>query len=662
MITWSDAEDALTRAMPGYESRAPQRNLATAIEGALVGERHLFGQAGTGTGKSVAALVPAINRAKETGRPVAISTATKALQDQYSGKDLPFLQELYREQLGVDVTFAVLKGRGNYLCLSKVSELSPGDVFNQQGLLDEMQADPDLSGDLDELVTDLDMRDRSKLTSTSDECPGKSDCPFGESCFAVKAKAKAQLADIVVVNDSLLVMNAKLRADSRDGNGVPTISLLPELSGIVVDEAHELNEYATSALGNEFSERTLTTYATEALNYMKLVDPEAEASFGLHGRAKVLFEKLTGLLEKARQPSVTIGVREVLSLEEELMGTLESLRDSYMALTQTRVHGDDQLSMRRKRLVKRAHALAARFESVLLADDGDLVRWVESDVKRGTLLKFAPLHVGAFLKANIWDETPTVFLSATLALGSDFSFIAGQLGVDKYDSFDAGTPFDYPRQSRLFVPSGFLPSGDQLPNWRAKVTAVIPELVGAAGGRSLLLFTSTKAMNEAYDNTSGALKRMGLTVLKQGDRPNKMLAATFKSDPTSVLYALKSFMTGIDVQGDALRLVVLDKMPFPNPSDVVFAARSAAIDKFSRGFMQSSFMKLSVPMMALTLLQAAGRLIRTRDDEGMIAILDSRYAEKSYLREVRASMPPSKMINDLDQAVDYLKELTARRG
>jgi Rad3-related DNA helicase len=300
-----------------------------------------------------------------------------------------------------------------------------------------------------------------------------------------------------------------------------------------------------------------------------------------------------------------------------------------------------------------------------------MVRWIEKaeyngrarDQRPSVILKYAPLHVGPFLAENLWTK-PAVLLSATLAVGNDFSYIAERLGLGRqYGSFDAGTPFNYQKQAALFVPADYDPSPRNAQKWRAQVAATIPELVRAAGGRALLLFTSTSAMNEAYAATKDAIEAIGCQVLKQGDKPNRALSDEFKADETSVLFALKSFMTGFDVQGDALRLVIIDKMPFAVPTDVIFAARCAAVDAVARSWNDKAFMKLSVPAMTLVLLQAFGRLIRSTTDEGLVAILDSRYRDKSkgYTAKIRNAMPPARPLGTLADATDYLKELSARR-
>lgn len=659
-MSWKDAEAAFEKALPGYESREHQRLLAEKIEKGLTNRRHTLGQAGTGTGKSFAGLVPGIFHSLETGMPFAVVTSTKALQDQYVN-DLEFLQRIFREHMQTEITFSVLKGRGNYLCRAKLNELGPDSVFNQISLLEEIDSTEELSGDLDELITELDMRDRPKLTSSSDECPGKSDCPFGETCFAVKARERAKTVNVVVANHSLFAKDMQLREMSRGDDGKSTISLLPDLGGVAIDEGHEFQENVTNALGSELARRSLEVYETEVVNFVKSVD-DVEVNAKVRTTAGALFDSLDEFLGK--DPSRTISANKIFDFEDEFVALFSAIKAAHASVKDVQVHGDDREAQRRKRLLKRGNGLIERLKQIMFSDDAELVRWAERDEKRGTLLKFAPLFIGDFLAENLWSQMPAVILSATLAMGDDFSFIAENLGLREYDSYNAGTPFDYPRQSAMYVPDGFNPVGQDRENWQAKVAATIPELVRAAGGRTLLLFTSTKAMNKAFFTTQAALRRIGVTVMKQGDKPNKQLAEIFKSDQTSVLFALKSFMTGIDVQGDSLRLVILDKLPFVNPEDVIFQARCEVIDDKATAWNEKSFMKLAIPSMALVLQQAIGRLIRTRSDEGMVAILDSRLTDpkKYYMRKVRASLPPSRKVDDLDDAVAYLEDLKTRRG
>lgn len=654
-MSWNAAEEAFAQAMPGYESRENQRNLALAIERNWEFGGHLLAQAGTGTGKSFAGLVPAIAHALETGLPVIVSTATKALQDQYV-RDLEFLQNVL---VDTPFTFALLKGRSNYACVAKVAEANETDVFGLKALKEELEGE-NCTGDLDHLVTEINFVERRHIVSTTDECPGRSNCPLAGGCFAEQAKDRARVANIVVVNHSMMITDLKLREMTRDPEtGRSLVSVLPmEIAGYLIDEAHELEDYATNALGGEFGRGSLAHFAAQVAS----LTGDTSVTARVNGAAQRLFGDLEEKLGRERSRSFTTNM--LLDLEDEFMRVLHEVRDLKEIIRLVNVHGDDHKATRRKRLMRGADSLAARLEGFMLAEEGDLVRWVEKDDKRGALLKYAPLHVGPFLAENLWTK-PAVLLSATLAVGNDFGYIASRLGLGRdYGCFDAGTPFDYPKQAALFVPEGYDPSPANAQNWRAKVAATIPQLIRAAGGRALLLFTSTSAMNEAYFATKDAIEDMGLQVLKQGDRPNRALSAEFKADETSVLFALKSFMTGFDVQGDALRLVIIDKMPFANPADVIFKARCDAQDRLARGnWNEKSFMKISVPAMILTLLQAFGRLIRSTTDEGLVVILDSRFRDQSkgYTRVIRNAMPPARKLGILADAVAHLEEISSRR-
>lgn len=666
-MNWKSAQTALAASLPNYESRLEQDRLARTIENTLSSQGHELAQAGTGTGKSLAALIPAIAHSLETGFPVVVSSATKALQDQYAGKDLPFLAE----HLGVPFTYSVLKGRSNYVCLDKVNQLKPDAIQFQEALVAEL--DEHETGDFDGLVTPIDPRTKPLLTTGSDECPGKNNCPFGAVCFAELAKQRAKESNIVVVNHSVLVTDLVVREKTEGRAG-----MLPNYEAVVIDEAHELEEYATGALGAEFTQRSFTQYASEVANL--LGDPKVTVK--VNGAAQRLFAALDFF--QGSEKSRGLDDAALLEHEDEFVNTLDALRNLREQVVALSVYGNDDLAGRRKRLMKRGESLIDRMVSVVLSSSSDLVRWVERDDKRGTTLKYAPLSVAPFLRANLWEipnydlstvspddfedvaqsEGPrtAVLLSATLALAGDFSYIASRLGVDDYTSFDAGTPFDYPAQAGLYVPKeGYDPS--QGFSWQGKVSASIGELVAAAGGRALLLFTSRVAMEQVYAQTADRMLAAGLTVLKQGDKPNRQLAATFKDDETSVLFALKSFMTGIDIQGDSLRLVVIDKLPFPVPTDVIVKARADAIDATAKNtWVDGSFPTMTVPMMALTLMQAFGRLIRTKDDEGLVAILDSRLHTKKYGRKILTTLPPAQQLGALHDATDYLQDLTKRRG
>ncbi len=650
-MKWIEAEEVFAEKKPGYEPRPQQRLAAQAIEDGLAAHEVTIVQAGTGVGKSFANLVPAIEYSFETGSPVIVSTATKALQSQYANTDLPYLQET----LGEEFTFAVVKGRGSFVCHQKLKELTPSDVDRIDQLRAEV-ADPDHTGDLDDVVTPLQPFERGKVTTGSDECPGARDCPFGDVCFAERAKARAHTANIVIVNHAALVADLKIKQMTGGQGGI-----LPDAAAVIIDESHELSNYATNTLGGELTHRGIRNLAGEVAN---LTGPAGSTAVGaaIHA-AEELFGHLGGLVRRER--TVKLSDEAILDAETVIGGFMAAMDDLHRVVVSFPVHGDDGAKQKRKRLIKKTQAMSGKFTEIVMADSEDMVRWVESeqgrDGKTYVKLKYAPLHVGPFLRQMVWDQMPAVLSSATVAIGNDFSFVAEQHGIREYRSVDAGTPFDYPKQARLFVPSGCVPDANGRANWEIQMQIVGNELIPAAGGRTLLLFSSRQSMNNAHRALTPMLQKRGYTVLKQGDGTTRELSARFKEDESSVLFGLASFGTGFDVQGDALRLVIIDKMPFPVPTDVIFKARCEVIDKHAKGWNDGSFMKLSVPMMALSLLQWAGRLIRSKADEGLLVIMDSRLDTKGYGKKIRAALPQAGRLADLPEAVGYLEELASRR-
>lgn len=653
-MSWSDAEKCFTEALPNFSPRPQQRLLATSIEDALAAGTTLIGQAGCGVGKSFALTIPLIDYALDHGCTVAISTATKALQDQYVSKDIPFLQETY----GRKFTAAVLKGRGNYVCRAKLAELKPGEVSGGGELLQELADNEEHSGDLADLVTPIDPRDRPKLVSSSDECPGKRDCPFGDVCFAEKAKRKASEANLIIVNHAALISDLKIKEEGGFG-------ILPELGAVGIDESHELESYATNALGSEFTQRGIQNLAGEVTNVLGQ-DAQNEVGALLNATEK-LFTHLGNLLGSGdsrygapKDRTAPFGDRELLAAESLLGPFLQAIMGVKRATEGFAGPADAANPTRIKRLKKRINSLLRKAQSVIFASSADMIRWVESDDRRGVVLKYAPLHVGDFLNAMIWSQMPAALVSATVAIGDDFTFVAERHGIEEYEAVDAGSPFDFERQATLYVPQNVDPSDTS--GWKTALRIQGLELIRAAGGRTLLLFSAKSNMKAAHEALAPSLKKMGIQVLMQGEGTTKALTEAFRADETSVLFGLKSFATGFDIQGDALRLVIIDKMPFPVPTDVIFKARCDAIDKNKTGWNDGSFMKLSVPTMALDLLQGAGRLIRTLEDEGQIVIFDSRLLTKGYGKKILKALPPARRVGTLPEASGYLEDLSARRS
>lgn len=652
MTTWTEAEALFAKALPGYEPREAQRNLAFKIEDALsVTRSHLLAQAGCGTGKSYAGIVPAIRLSRETGLPVILATATKALQDQYAGKDLPFLQSV----LG-DFSFAVLKGRSNYVCRAKATEVADSYAAD---VLAELADDPQATGDFDSLRTELDWKQKAALTTSSDECPGKRDCPFGDVCFAEKAKQRAKESNVVVANHALLATDLAIKA-MQEEMGVPADKvggILPRFSGVVIDEAHELNEYTTNALGGEAGRNSYQRLGNDISQFLGSTDARAQVQDAVDG----LYRKIDRILAEGRDSTIALDETRLSKIAEEAFDLIQVLSKLQSKIEAAISHGDDVRTLQRKRLIKRTENSINKLKDVILSDPEALVRWVErGDEKRGNLLKWAPLDVSEFLRANLWSKVPAALLSATLAVGNDFSYISAQLGLDEPQSFDAGSPFNFAKQALTFVPDIPAPAQPTTQQWKAASIEVTAKLVEAAKGRALLLFTSRTDMNDAHSALKSRIQSLGHRVLKQGELPNKQLAEIFASDEHSVLFALKSFFTGVDIQGDSLRLVVMNKLTFPVPTDVIVKARCDVIDaKATNKWKDGSFPTYTVPTMALTLLQGYGRLIRTRNDRGVVAILDSRLFTKSgaYGAKIMKTLPNAPVTRDLDEATGYLESL-----
>jgi ATP-dependent DNA helicase DinG len=659
-MSWTAAKNAFAEALPGYESRLEQDRLATTIEDHLADGRALLAEAGCGTGKSFAYLIPLAFRSRETGKPSVVATATKALQAQIANNDGPFLQTVFPW-----LRLAVVKGRGNYVCQAKVNSKQTPDVPALHAVLTELAENPDHTGDFDDLRTEIRPQDRSLLGVVGEECPGKRECPFGETCFAERAKAAAQDAHVVVVNHSVLMRDTEIKLLS---NG--TAGMLPHYGALAVDEAHELEEYATSALGVEFGQRGLDRLGDDVVVFLK----DKDASTDLRRASRVLFERLTQVMGNTRDNTLRLTDELMMEVFSELEAVLKATSGLLDAVRADRPEDDDR-ALAKKRIQRRVEGMQKRLFRVIMADGTEIVRWIERETRvfRGQKevtikLAFAPLHVGEYMRNHVWANVPPVLVSATLATGDrGFDYIAERLGVDDFDGFDAGSPFDFSRQSRVYIPKpkvlgGTFPNEPKDDSWGGRMIAEAGELIRAAGGRTLFAFTSRRSMDQAYEALLPTLRAMGLLVLRQGDAPTGQLAETFKANETAVLFGLKSFMTGFDAQGDTLRLVILDKMPFPVPSDVIYAARAEAIDAVKTGWSSGSFMMLSIPLMVLTFLQAFGRLIRTKQDEGLVAIFDPRLWSKPYGKGILRALPEAGRIDNFAAAKAYLDELTARRG
>lgn len=648
MKTFAEAEQVLAESLPGYESRPQQQALAVAVEqalaeGTLQDPIVLLAEAGCGTGKSLGLMIPALLAKRRT----VVATATKALQEQYAAKDVPFLQE----NLGIDFRWALLKGRSNYVCLAKVQ-----DVQNlaanpwMADVLTELRDNPDHDGDIEHLATDIPEGKAYLATISSVDCPGASECPFGQQCLSQAAKARAAKADLVITNTAMLMTDLVVR-EASDG----VASLLGSYEAVIIDEAHETEEWATNALSVEMRPRGIEQLIAQATNWSGAQGadlPEADTATDALDVAWSTLSSFTGTKEAVRLAhSWWIANGDAWADLSEALGALDK------ALYNVQITGGDvkKEGARRQIIRKRIANTIVKIERLLLDSDDATVRWVDTTktarVGEVLTLHTAPVHVGNFLASTLWSQVSVAILaSATMSVGGSFAFISERLGIEAPKTIDVGTPFDYATQARTFLPDRSQPSPKARDAWMRYSSETTMDLVEASGGAALLLFTSRAAMQASHRVLAPRLARMGHTVLMQGEAPNADLARRFKEDTSSVLFALRSFFTGVDFSGDTLRLVVIDKLPFPVPTEPVFAARAEQVK--ARG--GSDFSGLSVPIMTLILTQAFGRLIRSKTDSGVVAILDSRLTSTPWGAKIARSLPPAPVVTDLKAAQAFL--------
>ncbi|MGI8985105.1 MAG: ATP-dependent DNA helicase [Acidimicrobiales bacterium] len=589
----------------GGEVRAGQIEMAEAVAAAVADERPLVVQAGTGTGKTWAYLVGALLGGRR--RRVVIATATKALQDQLAGKDLPTFAGA---GLRPGLTWAVLKGRSNYLCRQAAAEAAreaetptlPG--VDSRGIGAEItklvawgQASP--TGDRAELDFEPRPHAWSSVSVGSEECPGAQACPMGGTCFAEAAYERAREADVIVVNLHLL------GAHVASGGFI-----LPEHDVVIVDEAHETEDVLSAALGVTLTPGRVGAVArlTPGSAIVRHRDSLDRALTPFTGKR---------LAEGAKaEPAVAEALGDLAQVVREERGSLRSAPDGETA---------DQKA-RRERAAKALDTLAADIDTVLGAGD-DHVTWVESSGSQPAL-RVAPVDVGAALADVLWASATPILTSATIPPG-----ISARLGLaGAAVELDVGSPFDYRTQSLLYVPR--LP-GVRNPRHEAAAHEELAFLLTAAGGRTLALFTSWRAMRAAR----AALDHLPYTLLAQDDLPKPALIEAFRTDLTSCLFATMGFWQGVDVPGDACSLVVIDRLPFARPDDPVAEARRERAGP-------AAFSVVDVPHAATRLAQGAGRLIRSATDRGVVAVLDPRLAEASYRPAILAALPPMRRTRD----------------
>ena len=611
--------DAAVAAIGGTP-REGQHEMAEAVADALESGEHLLVQAGTGTGKSLAYLVPVLAHHDRA----IVATATIALQRQLVDRDLPRLVDALEPLLGRRPEFAMLKGRANYLCLHRLNAAEGSEPDDDEALFaptPTSKAGRDVvrihewatsteTGDRDELVPAPDDRAWRSLSVTPHECLGAQKCPFAEDCFAELARERARDADVVVTNHAMLAIDAL--SDAR---------LLPESDVIVVDEGHELADRATNAVTDELTAGMVERAARRAKPFVsddvgtRLTDAAAAVDLELSETPEGRIPEVTGRLF-----DVMVLLRDAAHDTLSAIGPVKSSDDKVAQRTLARA------------AVEELHETAGR---LVVAGEKDVV-WLTTSDRRPPTLYRAPLFVGGLLRRGLFEERTVVLTSATLELGGGFEPVARGVGLTGDDApawrgLDVGSPFDYGKQAILYLAAHLPPPGRESPS--AEALGELAELVTAAGGRTLGLFSSMRAAERAAEQLR---ERLDLPILCQGEDATSELVRQFAADEPTCLFGTLSLWQGVDVPGRSLQLVVIDRLPFPRPDDPLASARSRYVDSHGgNGFMQVSAMQA-----ALRLAQGAGRLIRTTDDKGVVAVLDSRLANARYGEFIRTSLPP----------------------
>lgn len=617
----------------GGSARRGQQEMAAAVAQAFATGEHLVVQAGTGTGKSLAYLVPSILRAVSDDEPVVVSTATIALQRQLVDRDLPRLTDALADALPRRPTFALLKGRRNYLCLNKIhgslhtedSDAPQEELFNPMAVsalgrdvqrLTEW-AETTESGDRDDLKPGVPDRSWAQVSVSARECIGVARCPFGTECFSERARGRAGGADVVVTNHALLAIDA-----------VSDSAVLPEHQLLVVDEAHELADRVTSVATAELTSATLGV-ATRRI--ARLVAPE------LVQRLEAASTTFASAIHEARPGRID-------HLDDELATYLTALRDA-AAAARSAIEGTSDA----RAAAARAEAAAALLEisdtaarvlvsfGPALVDRTDIV-WLDHEDNRGApraVLRVAPLSVAGLLASHVFTRSTTVLTSATLTVGGTFDAMAaawGLSGESSWRGLDVGSPFQHAKSGILYIAAHLPPPGRD-GTGSAEQLAEIADLITAAGGRTLGLFSSMRA---ARATAEVMRDRLSTPVLCQGDDSTSALVEQFSADPATSLFGTLSLWQGVDVPGPSLSLVLIDRIPFPRPDDPLLSARQRAVA--ARG--GNGFMAVAASHAALLLAQGSGRLLRRVSDRGVVAVLDSRMATARYGEYLRASLPP----------------------
>ncbi len=648
----------LSKTHPAYEFRRGQLQMAQAVEEALEEKRHLIVEAGTGTGKTLAYLLPVIR----SGKRVIISTGTKNLQEQLFFKDVPALERALFPEGDRKLSVCYMKGRNNYLCRKKLIDLTDQPVLSGLEEIEHYRAiaaweKTTQSGDRAELA---ELPEASalwhKLDARADTCLGQK-CKEYDRCFITEMRRKAAESDIVIVNHHLFFADLSIKLESE---GAPDAGVLPECGAVIFDEAHELEDIAGNYFGISVSNLRMDELARDVehlLQREKLYTPQMSGAIqSVRERSQLFFS----LLPPNEGRFAFDSRREFLEENgEEFLSLNQALNRLGAELEQLPQKPEEVFT-----LARRAQQLQVQLRFVMENEDPNTVFWIERRGFRGAagsrrkssaeaysggrtnvFLQATPIEVGQILRECLWSRLEaSVLTSATLAVGGGFDYIRQRLGLDHARELIVASHFDYESQAILYVPPN-LPD-PRTPQFPGQASEVIQRLLEITRGRAFVLFTSYAQMNEIYDRLLGVLD---FPLLKQGDAPKSALLEEFRLTPHAVLFGTSSFWQGVDVQGDQLSCVIIDRLPFAVPSDPIVAARVKAIDAAGG----NAFFEYQVPSAVITLKQGFGRLIRSLHDRGLLALLDNRILKKQYGRVFVESLPRYSRTTDLKKVEQF---------
>jgi ATP-dependent DNA helicase DinG len=640
-----DLADLLATAVRavGGDHRKGQEQMAYAVEAAIENGTHLLVQAGTGTGKSLAYLVPALAHAMSSGRPAVVATATLALQSQIVDRDLPVLADALAPVLGSAPTFALVKGRANYVCVHKLAGGYPDEPADGLLSVDAVDAGAGRlgrevvrlrqwaqeteSGDRDHLVPGVSDRAWRHVSVSAHECLG-SRCPMVRECFVELARARAKEVDVVVTNHAFMAI------DAFEGR-----FMLPEHDVLVIDEGHELVDRVTSTITDELSPGMIR---------------QAVRAVGSRSEGLARLADLADPLESALAAS-TEG--RLTALPEELTAVLALTRDAARAVLGDLGGGESEGDAGSQVARAAVEEVFDNADRVLQERDLDVV-WVADDLRRGRLLRVAPMSVALLVRDHVFADRTVILTSATLELGGTFDAVAGTLGLrgegaPPWSGLDVGSPFDYPQQGIAYV-AAHLPAPGR-DGASPQAMDEIEALIRAAGGRTLGLFSSMRAARAATEELRTRLQGSDIEIRCQGEDQIATLVRDFAATESLCLFGTLSLWQGVDVPGPSCQLVLIDRIPFPRPDDPLASARTEAIA--ARG--GNGFMAVSASHAALRLAQGAGRLIRRAEDRGVVAFLDSRMVTARYAGFLQRSLPPFWPTTDRELVLGALRRLDA---